>query len=118
MKLHYLSIARLGCALIAASAATLTALADYPSTILSQGPAGYWRLSETTPSQAPITTAANVGSLGSAGNGTYSGSQGFFRGFPGGLTNATAAHFDGSSQLFRCRPMPPLTPALLRQKLG
>jgi len=53
-------------------------------------------LNETAPSQPPITSAVNSGSLG--GNATYEGSQGFFRGFPGTLTNDTAVHFDGSSQ--------------------
>ena len=34
------------------------ARADYSSTVISQGPVGYWRLSETTPPHAPITSAA------------------------------------------------------------
>ena len=88
-----------GGTMILALLAGLSARADYQSAVLAQNPAGYWRLNETTPSQAPITTAANVGSLAAPGNGTYEGSQGFFRGFPGALANSdTAVHFDGSSQ--------------------
>ena len=86
-----------GTALLAAAAA-LSARADYQSTVLSQGPVGYWRLNETTQPGAPVTTAANQGSLGAGENGTYEGSQGFFRGFTGALSTDTAIHFDGSSQ--------------------
>src|SRR5215471_18638087 len=82
--------------ILLAMAVGTPAFADYQSTVLSQGPVGYYRLNETTPSQPPITAAANSGTLG--GSGTYEGSQGFFRGFPGVLTNDTAVHFDGSSQ--------------------
>jgi hypothetical protein len=89
----------LGTALLAASAVWTANAADYPSTVLSQGPVGYWRLDETTQPQQPITSAANLGSLGSSENGTYEGSQGFFRGFPGALSSSdTSIHFDGSSQ--------------------
>jgi hypothetical protein len=84
-------------ALFAASPAR--AQYDYPSTVLAQGPVGYWRLNETTQPHPPITTAANLGSLGATGNGTYNGGQGFYRGFPGALANSdTAVHFDGTSQ--------------------
>ena len=100
MKVKYNKARRhlAGAALLALSAA-LPAHADYQSTVLSQGPVGYWRLNETTPPQVAVTTAANSGSLGATGNGTYEGSQGFFRGATGALANGTtAAHFDGSSQ--------------------
>jgi hypothetical protein len=45
--------------------------ADYASEVLAQGPLAYWRFGEniTTPS---ALVAANLGSLGAAGNGTYS----------------------------------------------
>ena len=73
--------------------------ADYPNAVLSQNPPVYFRLSETTVPAPPVTTAANLGSLAATGNGTYEGSQGFFRGFPGALADSdTAAQFDGSSQ--------------------
>ena len=86
-------------AMMLALLAALPARADYQSTVLAQSPAGYWRLNETTAPIPPVTTALNVGSLGATGNGTYEGSQGFFRGFPGALANSdTAVHFDGSSQ--------------------
>src|SRR5271169_5577713 len=90
---------RLAGAVLLAAAAALPARADYQSTVLSQNPVGYWRLNETTQPSPPITSAANLSSLGTGENGTYEGTQGFFRGFPGALANSdTAVHFDGSSQ--------------------
>src|SRR3954447_19940522 len=38
-----------GATLLASFYASTSALADYPGTVLSQGPEGYWRFSETTP---------------------------------------------------------------------
>ena len=87
----------LGTTLLALCAA-LPVRADYQGTVLSQGPVGYWRLSETTAPAPIITNAANLGTLGSADNGIYGGSQGFFRGYPGALASSdTAALFDGSN---------------------
>jgi hypothetical protein len=101
----------LGTVLLAVGTA-LPAWADYQSTVLSQGPVGYYRLNETTQPQPPITTAVNSGSLGVNANGTYEGSQGFFRGFPGALANSdTAVHFDGSSQDVSVPFDPALNPA-------
>ena len=45
--------------------------ADYQSTVLSQGPVGFWRLNETTPPSAVTVLATNIGSVGAPGNGTY-----------------------------------------------
>ncbi|MCI0624958.1 MAG: hypothetical protein L0387_25510, partial [Acidobacteria bacterium] len=45
--------------------AGLAVRADYPDTVLSQGPVGYWRLNETVQPPAP-RPAANTGSLGTA----------------------------------------------------
>lgn len=64
------------------------ASADYLSTVLSQGPVGYWRLEETVQPQPPINTAKNLGSLGTAGDGTYLGSM--VRGEAGALAGSTA----------------------------
>src|SRR5258708_19057457 len=85
---------------VLAPGATLGApAADYQATVLSQNPAAYWRLNESISPSAPVTTAANLGSLGATDNGTYNGAQGFFRGAVGALSSAdTAAHFDGGSQ--------------------
>src|SRR5689334_13488733 len=45
--------------------------ADYQTTVIQQGPVGYWRLNEKTqPPVLPIF-ATNSGSVGPAGNGTY-----------------------------------------------
>lgn len=56
--------------------------ADYPSTVLSQSPVGYWRLNETI-APSPIPAAPNLGSVGAAGDGAYLG--GILRGLPGAL---------------------------------
>jgi hypothetical protein len=45
------------------------ARADYPGTVLSLNPAGYYRLSETTPNVSD--TAINSGTIGALGNGFY-----------------------------------------------
>lgn len=64
---------RLAGAVLLAAAAALPARADYQSTVLSQGPVGYWRLNETT--QPPIgpLSATNIGSVGAVGNGSLIG---------------------------------------------
>jgi hypothetical protein len=110
MKTTYKTIIRLGSALLLAFSAAVTARADYQSTILSQNPVGYWRLNETAPSNPLNTTATNHGSV--VGDGTYEGSQGFFRGFPGILTNDAAAQFDGTSQYIDTPYNATLTPAV------
>jgi len=79
-----------GLALLAATLA-FRAHADYQSTVISQAPVGYWRLGETTQPHPPLTTAANLGTLGSLENGTYNGDQSFFRGFPGALASSDTA---------------------------
>jgi hypothetical protein len=49
-----------------------SAYADYQSTVLSQGPVGYWRLNETTQPPTPPINATNIGTVGSpAGDGIY-----------------------------------------------
>jgi len=96
---HRFARACLATPVILAATLAASARADYQSTVLAQGPVGYWRLNETTPPHAPITTAANLGTLGASGNATYNGDQSFFRGFPGALASSdTAAQFNGTSQ--------------------
>ena len=85
--------------MLAGLLSSTTAHADYQADVLAQGPVGYWRLNEATVPQAPITTASNLGSLGSAQDAVYDGDQAFFRGDPGALASAdTAAQFDGTAQ--------------------
>ena len=99
MKLNYKKTIRLvGAALLAAFAA-LPARADYQSTVLSQGPAGYWRLNETTQPPPPPINATNSGSVGSpAGDGTYNSA---IRGVkPGAIASEsanTAVHLTGAT---------------------
>lgn len=87
----------LGCAAGAAIflGSVSSALADYPSEVLSLGPINYWRLNEAGPVPAPIS-AVNLGTLGAAGNGTYVNG---IRGIPGALVGdaATAASFQGDN---------------------
>jgi hypothetical protein len=78
-----------------ASAVALPALADYKSTVLSQGPVGYWRLNETTAPSAPPIIANNLGSLGGAANGVYSNTC-----FPGALPGAIAGDPANGAALF------------------
>ncbi len=100
---------KIAMALLACGAA-LTAKADYPSTVLSQGPVGYWRLNETT-SPPPPVQATNSGSLGTADNAFYVGDSP--RGLTGPLTggNGKAVSFDGSSQAVQANYDPALNPA-------
>jgi hypothetical protein len=86
-----------GAALLASLVPTLSALADYPGTVLGQGPAGYWRFSETTPIVSISTTATNYGTLGATRNGVYQGDLAG-RGAVGVLPGSTAAHFDGAAE--------------------
>ena len=68
---------------------------DYPSTVLSQNPAGYWRLNETT-QPAVVTNTANKGSLGASANGAYNNDP--TRALPGPFAGSVAVGLDGSSQ--------------------
>ncbi|HZR16079.1 MAG TPA: LamG-like jellyroll fold domain-containing protein [Verrucomicrobiae bacterium] len=84
--------------------AGVTVRADYQSTVVSQRPAGFWRLNETAqPPPLPIF-ATNIGSLGLAGNGTYYGVR---RGVvPGAIASQpanAAAGFDGVTVSNRVR---------------
>jgi hypothetical protein len=79
--------------------ATLPIVArDYPSTILSQQPVGYWRLEENEQPTVNSFSAANLGSLGSAENGTYTDSvtRGQPGAFPGGGNSALFSNPDFS----------------------
>jgi hypothetical protein len=84
-----------GAALVALVATPLARAQDYQSTVLSQGPVGYWRLNETVQPQ-PGTTANNAGSLGSAANGTYNAFP--TTGMSGPFAGSSAVGLDGSSQ--------------------
>lgn len=80
---------------LAALLASPLARADYPSTVLSQGPVGYWRLNETT---QPLnsTTAGNSGSLGAGAVGTYNGYAS--GGLTGPFAGSSAVGLDGAAQ--------------------
>src|SRR5690242_9719178 len=90
-----------------AACASFSLKADYPSTIISQGPVGYWRLNENAQPPKPLP-AANIGTLGSTVNGLYlfttTNDAIFFggpkKGEPGALsgTNATSVKFFNPKQ--------------------
>lgn len=83
-------------------AATNTA-ATYKSTILADQPAGYWPLNESGPLSPPSltpVTCTNLGSWGSAANGTLNAVGTFNTGSNGvpyaGFGGATCAYFSGA----------------------
>jgi hypothetical protein len=72
---------------VTSSVATITAVAStnsYSGAVLADGAVGYWRLDETNG-----TTAANLGSLGHAADGTYL--NGVTLGLPGALAGTPAS---------------------------
>src|SRR5437764_12099502 len=84
------STTRLFCAVISLSLALAPegARASYQSTVLSQGPVGFWRLNETTPPLTTTVLATNIGTVGAPGNGTFISAQ---RGLkPGALAGDTS----------------------------
>lgn len=68
---RFIPLNQLAGAMLALASAALSAYADYPATVLSQGPLGYWRLGETTQPSQPPFIAANLGTAGANGNGEY-----------------------------------------------
>ena len=85
---------------LALSAAPVAHAVDYPTTVVGQNPAAYWRFNTTAPTQPSITTAPNLGSLGAADNGTYAGNQGFFRSAPGAIAGDSGVFLDGGTQAY------------------
>src|SRR6266567_1677297 len=86
--------AQLAAALLA-FCSVLSTRADYSSTVLSQGPVGYWRLNETIQPQI-IGGATNQGSLGPGIIGAYNNFP--TRGVTGPFAGSTALGVDGTSQ--------------------
>jgi hypothetical protein len=83
-------------ALLLGASATLPAhAADYPSTVLSQGPVGYWRLNETT-APPPTGGATNIGTLGNSATAIYSNTP--TRGLTGPFAGSVSVGLDGISQ--------------------
>jgi hypothetical protein len=80
-----------GTVLLAATGASPAT--DYPDTIASQGPAGYWRLNDSGV-VAPEPQAVNSGTLGAAANGQYIETIRGVAGIPGAGVN-TAVFFPG-----------------------
>jgi hypothetical protein len=70
-KTHRKLLGLLACGTLALSA-QIAFSADYQTTVLSQGPVGYWRLNETDQPPVPPINATNIGTVGSpAGDGNY-----------------------------------------------
>jgi len=70
---HQFSFRVFAAAVSALVLVTSSALADYPSTVLSDAPAGYWRLGEMPVTLADPYRVTNSGSLGAAANGVFAG---------------------------------------------
>jgi hypothetical protein len=74
----------------------LAAHADYPATVSSLSPLGYWRLNEPTQPAVPTYPMTNYSTAGAALNGTYYGAPRL--GQPGAFGTDSAANFNGTSQ--------------------
>ena len=104
---------------LVASVAILPALADYPSTVLSLNPVGYWRLNEAAASVSASytgTTATNASTLGATANGTYAtyyGSAPRVGVYPGPVAGSTCAFFNPTNAPTTNYVEVPNTPALL-----
>ena len=83
-------------AALAAFVAVPLARADYASTVLSQGPVGYWRLNETLQPPASTAAANSGGSLGASANGTYNNFP--TKGLTGPFAGSSAVGVDGVNQ--------------------
>ncbi len=93
MKRNYKTVFRLGSALLVTLSAGLPAHADYQSTVLSQNPAGFWRLNETV--QPSTSSATNSGSLGTSADGAYISLPAL--NLPGPFSGSVAVGLDGTA---------------------
>lgn len=73
-----------------------TAQADYPATVQSLNPLGWWRLNEPTQPPVPTHPMTNASTAGSTLNGSYYGVP--LLGQPGAMTGSLAPSFNGVSQ--------------------
>jgi hypothetical protein len=99
MKRNLLKKPFLKQAALAVSAAALlagiSASADYSSTVLGDRPAGYWRFGETSVITPAPLTSTNLGTVGIANNGAYTGT--YTRGGAGVLAGSTGTYFTGGA---------------------
>jgi hypothetical protein len=73
--------------------ATASSVADYPTSVLGDNPAGYWRFNDgavATPTLPATAVAPNLGTAGSVCDGSYVGR---FAGVPGALAGNGAVNF-------------------------
>lgn len=94
LKGSYLKRTALACALMWSAG---VAMADYAGTLSSLNPQGYWKLNEADVSFSG-GVATNLGSLGTAGNGTFFFSPALQQEGALGPGNDLAANFNGTSQ--------------------
>ncbi|MGA2248746.1 MAG: LamG-like jellyroll fold domain-containing protein, partial [Verrucomicrobiota bacterium] len=94
MKSTMKSVLALGSFLLLTLGPGQTARADYQSTVLSQAPAGYYKLNETVKPQ--FTHPTNSGTLGSAADGSYSNLPSLDQ--PGPFADSVSVGLDGVSQ--------------------
>jgi hypothetical protein len=89
-------------ALVLPIVTAISARGDFSNNVQALNPVAYWMLNETTapPDGAPPTFAANLGTLGHAQDGTFSGDNvDVIYGYPGALASSsdTADSFNGFS---------------------
>ncbi len=94
-KFIHRTVCRFVLVAIGLGSAVLPAHADYPSTVVADGPSGYWRFNDATVVTPIPLMATNLGTVGAPANGNYSG--GVVRGVPGALAGSTASYFTGGS---------------------
>src|SRR6266436_559897 len=84
-------------AALVAFAGVPTARGDYSNTVMALNPVAYWPLNETNAPAGGVTTATNLGTLGSAFNAIFQGNVTF--GVHGVIASEadTAEGFDGTS---------------------
>src|SRR5512133_799018 len=99
---------RLSGAVLLAFLAMLPARADYPNTVTSQGPVGYWRLNETA--QPPTgVSAVNQGTLGTSAVGAYNNYP--TRGGAGPFAGSVSVTVNGLNQSVQAPYAAALNPA-------
>src|SRR5262245_54807803 len=98
MKPPYKTLGRLSSiSLLALATVPMARALDYQTTVVSQGPVGYYRLNETVQPPSNIGLyATNAGSLAATADGAYVSSP--VTGLPGPFSGSVAVGLNGTSQ--------------------
>ena len=85
-------------AAIGSTAVMNQAHADYPSTVLGDHPAAYWRFSEAGVTPPVDNLATNLGSFAPSDYGSYSGTLAAMKGQAGPFAGSIGTAFDGNGE--------------------